>query len=271
VIETNNFSGHVAGIIPVAGISLEFNMPWHDSLIPIHKNYHAIERAVNTAASAGCSTIWIVLHRETQPLFRKIIGEWVYDPLSVWKGSNVFFNKIEIPVYYVAINPKDRLRRDSLAWSCLYGARVCSYVCAKISKWVVPKKYFVVSPYGVINEEIVKKSRDLIKSNKNIIFTKDSASFLKNNHLPFSFSKEEFEKCKRNFKEKYTGDETRKTFGEVFEPINLENYESIEADWFYDISSWDGYRDFLSSTHSIECQKPKYMINHKWWGFVKDT
>ena len=54
----NNF--HLAGIIPVAGQPLEFNMPWHDSLMPIAPDYLALERSVVECAYAGCETIWIV-------------------------------------------------------------------------------------------------------------------------------------------------------------------------------------------------------------------
>jgi len=271
VIETNQYSRHLAGIIPLAGPPLDFNMPWHDSMIPINSGYHAVERAINTAALAGCNTIWVILHREAQPLIRKKIGEWIYDPESIWKGYNVFFNKIEVPIYYVCVNPIDRYRRDSLAWSSLYGAKVASYISAKISKWVLPKKFLVVSPYGISNDETIKNCREILRSDKNIAIINNSKTFLDNIHSPFSFSQKEYEECRKNFKQKYTGDETRKTFGEVFESIKLESYDKIEADWFYNISSWEGYRQFLSSQHNILCQRPKYMVNHEWWGLVKDT
>ena len=145
MLETNNFSDHIAGIIPVAGLPLSFNMPWHDCLMPVHEDYHAIERAVHTAAMAGCNTIWVVLHRETQPLIKEKLGEWVYDPKTVWVPPKTYWNKREIPVYYVAINPRDRNRRDSHAWSCIYGAKVASYTSRKLSKWVIPKRFLVVS------------------------------------------------------------------------------------------------------------------------------
>lgn len=271
MIETNLYSTHIAGIIPIAGIPLDFNMPWDDCLIPVHQNYHAVERAVHTAAVAGCSTIWIISYRETQPLIKKKIGEWVYDPESIWKPPNVFFNKKEIPIYYVAINPKDRRRRDSQAWSVLYGAKVSSYVSMKISRWVIPRKFLVVSPYGVIDEEAIKSSRDIICGQPNIYFESNGKSFLDNEHLPFTFTQQEYEECKKFFIERYTGDETKKTFYDIFSPINLMSYSKIEPKWFYNISTWDGYSKFIGSEYNKLCARPKYMVTHKWWGLVKDT
>ena len=37
---------NLAGIVPVAGQPLDFNFPWHDSLMPIGHNYLAVEKAV---------------------------------------------------------------------------------------------------------------------------------------------------------------------------------------------------------------------------------
>ena len=61
-------SFHLAGIIPIAGQDLDFNMPWHDCLMPIAQNYLAVERAVVECAYAGCETIWVVCHDDMQPL-----------------------------------------------------------------------------------------------------------------------------------------------------------------------------------------------------------
>ena len=50
---------HLAGIIPVAGQPLDFDLPWHDSCAPIAPDYLAVERAIVECAYAGCETIWI--------------------------------------------------------------------------------------------------------------------------------------------------------------------------------------------------------------------
>jgi hypothetical protein len=243
-------------------------MPWHDCLMPINQDYHAVERAVHTAAMAGCNTIWIVLHRETQPLIKKKITSWLYDPTHVWDMVNPFFSKKEIPVYYVAINPKDRNRRDSQAWSALYGARVASYISLKISRWVVPKRFLVVSPYGVTCEESIRKCRLDLKGSQNIAFTYNGKTFLEDEHLPFTFDDEQYKICKEHFRINYTGDDSHKTFKELFSVIDAGSYRNVAVDYHYNISNWDGYKRFLGSEHNNLCERPKYLVKHKWHGFV---
>lgn len=271
MIETLDTSTHIAGIIPIAGQPLNFNMPWHDSLMPVHENYYAVERAVHTAAMAGCNTIWVVLHRESQPLIKKKLGEWVYDPKSVWVPPQTYWNKREIPVYYVAINPKDRNRRDSQAWSCLYGAKVASYVSRKLSKWLLPKRFLVVSPYGVVDEKAIESTRDILRGDKNLLFTKNNKTFLDNEHLPFTFCQNEYLKCKKNFSEIYSGDDRDLNFSDIFSGINTEIYDKIDLEWYYKITNWLEYKDFIGSEHNNLCIRPKYMVTHKWWGLIKDS
>jgi hypothetical protein len=270
MIETNNSSEHLAAIIPIAGESLNLNMPWHDSLMPIHENYHAIERAVHTAAVAGCNTIWIVMHRESQPIIRKKLGSWIYDPETVWKNPYPHLQVREIPIYYVAINAKDRNRRDSLAWSCLYGAKVASYTSKKISKWLLPKRFLVIPPYGVVPEDEIKNSRDILRGSQNIVFTNSDKSFKDNEFLPFTFSQKEYEECRIYFRDRYSGDETMRTFKDIFKPVSLENYTNIKLNWYYNISDWSGYTNFITSQHNKLCTRPKYMVGRDWWGLVKD-
>ena len=74
---------HLAGIVPIAGQSLDFDMPWHDSLMPIAQNYLAVERAVVECAYAGCETIWVVCHDDMQPLIRHRLGDYAQDPVWV--------------------------------------------------------------------------------------------------------------------------------------------------------------------------------------------
>ena len=112
---------NLAGIIPTAGQSLDFNFPWHDSLIPVGHNYLAVEKAVFDCAMAGCDTIWIVCPKDMQPLIRYRLGDYVVDPWRFYHELH-FSGKPktrEISIYYVAALPKDADRRDCLAWSII--------------------------------------------------------------------------------------------------------------------------------------------------------
>ena len=64
----NNF--HLAGIIPVAGRRLEYDLPFPDVLLPIAKDYTLLESAIVECAYAGCDTIWIICNDDTAPLLR---------------------------------------------------------------------------------------------------------------------------------------------------------------------------------------------------------
>ena len=99
---------HLAGIVPIAGQPLEFGFPWHDSLMPIASNYMAIEHAVQECAMAGCETIWVVCHNDTQPLIRHRLGEWILDPAARTTGLFAGDQERRIPIFYVPIHPKDR-------------------------------------------------------------------------------------------------------------------------------------------------------------------
>lgn len=69
--EENISKYHLAGIIPVAIVPLDFKMPWNDALMPIAPNFCAIERSVYECAQAGCETIWIICNSEIIPLMRR--------------------------------------------------------------------------------------------------------------------------------------------------------------------------------------------------------
>jgi hypothetical protein len=236
--------------------------------MPIHEDYHAIERAVYSASLAGCNTIWVVLHRETQPIIRKKLGDWVYDPEHVWKGYNHFLNKLEIPVYYVAIRPVDKNRRDSFAWSSLYGARMATKAAIRISKWLHPQRYLVVSPYGVVADETMLKARELIRGDKNLLFRHRDRTFLGNTNMPFTFDNDDLKTAHLNFKSTFTGEDTERKWSDIFGHMTTEGREIIDMDWYYNIIDWNRYAHFIGSKENNKCRRPKFMVTHKWRGFV---
>ena len=111
---------HLAGIVPVAGQPLDFNMPWHDSLMPISQNYLAVERAVIECAYAGCETIWLICHTDMQPLIRHRLGDYVQDPVWINRRYELQRDKFHkpVPIHYVPIHPRDREKRELLILEC---------------------------------------------------------------------------------------------------------------------------------------------------------
>jgi hypothetical protein len=135
---------------------------------------------------------------------------------------------------------------------------------------MIPKRFLVIPPYGVVADEAMKASRNLLRGQHNIVYTKDDKTFLDNEYMPFTFDMDGYEICRKKFKDEYTGNETRKTYNDIFSQIDLSRYAKIQMPWFYNISSWDGYSNFIGSKHNLLCSRPPYMISKKWYGLVKD-
>ena len=258
----NNF--HLAGLIPVAGQKLEFNMPWHDCLMPLTPDYLAIEKSVVACAYAGCETIWIVCNNDTQPLIRHRIGDYVQDPVWVFRKFEKRANNFQkiIPIFYVPIHPKDREKRDCLSWSVLYGAHTSNKVAGSMSNWLRPDKYFVDFPYGVYAVSTLREHRSLLSSENNFCLKYENKNVANNFYLPFTFSYDDYRRMNRDFRNNSTGlykkydlDKKEKlplkdrysarsfNLEDVFHGLKFA--EAAETDWYYGIDNWDGYVEFL--------------------------
>lgn len=266
---------HLAGVIPVANLQTDFGLSTPDVLLPVAKNFSAIQKSVFECAMAGCNTIWIVANDDLAPIVKKAVGEWVYDP--VYYQSPAKFSseqRKEIPIYYVPIHPKDRARRDSYGWSVLYGIHCAWRVAYSLSQWVAPDKYYISFPLSALDVYQVRSWRRQISDPQRNLFFTHNQSFIKHN-LPISFTMtgEDFKICRRTINQKTTREYLPPSPGhrypsqklplqdrwsarhfkleEVFEPVNEVDSHKVELDWHYDISSWEGYRNFLSSEHAI--------------------
>ncbi len=267
---------HLAGIIPVANLKTDMGIQTPEILLPINTSFTAIQKSVFECAMAGCNTIWIVANDDLAPIVRKIVGEWVYDP--VYFNKPVAFSseqRKEIPIYYIPIHPKDRDRRDSYGWSILYGAYSAWKVAFKLSKWITPDKYYVSFPMSTYDVHSIREYRPLIKHKENNFFLSYDGDTVKNNKpIAFTFTGEDFKKCRRSVNKQTTreylppsGDQqypTQKiplserwsarqfTLQTIFKEVSEKSATKIDLDWYYDISSWSGYRDFLASDFSVE-------------------
>tara|TARA_R110002020_G_scaffold37239_17_gene112578 strand:+ start:18167 stop:19042 length:876 start_codon:yes stop_codon:yes gene_type:complete len=268
---------HLAGIVPVAGPSFDFGFDWHDCLMPIEKDYTAIERAVYECAMVGCHTIWIIANNDMQPLIKNRIGEWIQDP--VWYGRShdryPTESRKEIPIYYAPIHPKDRDRRDSLGWSVLYGAYVSYTTSYALSSWLVPHKYYCAFPYGVYDAEELREHRAAIANPEKNIFTSYNDRTVKDNeYLSFTFNGEDFKNC-RNYinqittRQYYPPEENEKypnkrlpvserwsaknfDMSTVFKMLSTKKIENISLSWYYPIDSWDNYKQYMSSNKRLK-------------------
>ena len=278
---------HLAGIVPVANLDTDFGLETPEVLLPIAESYTAIQKSVFECAMAGCNTIWIVANDDLAPIIRKIIGEWIYDPAYLSRYAKFSSEQQkEIPIYYVPIHPKDRARRDSYGWSVLYGAYSAWKVSYKISKWLTPEKYYVSFPMSAYDVSQIREHRKAIRHRTNNIFLSYDGDTVKNNKpIAFTFTGDDFKQCRRSVNKLTTREYLPPSQGSqypsqkrplserwsarhfnlqtVFEMISEKSATKINLDWYYDISTWSGYRDYLGSKYSIKTPEERLTKPHK--------
>tara|TARA_B100000085_G_scaffold271219_1_gene284458 strand:+ start:34 stop:912 length:879 start_codon:yes stop_codon:yes gene_type:complete len=266
---------HLAGIIPIANLQTDFDTHVPEVMLPLAPGFAAIQKSVAECAMAGCNTIWIVANDDMAPIIREIVGEWVYDPVY-YEGRGRFSSeqRKEIPIYYVPIHPKDRQRRDSYGWSVLYGIYCAWRVATNISQWIAPDKYYVSFPLSAFDIEQIRPWRQKISHpSRNLFFTHKNYHIKNNLPISFTMTGEDFKLCRRAINQKTTREylppspnhqyPTQKLplaerwsaryfeLDEIFDAVDETNANKVELAWYYDVSCWDGYRDFLASDFSL--------------------
>tara|TARA_Y100000296_G_C5132596_1_gene236376 strand:- start:140 stop:931 length:792 start_codon:yes stop_codon:yes gene_type:complete len=246
-------------------------------MLPVNKGFTAIQKSVFECAMAGCQTIWIVANEDLAPIVRKTVGEWAYDPVYYNRTFTKFYSEVrkEIPIYYVPIRDKDRSRRDSYGWSILHGINSAWWVANRISKWLVPEKYFISFPMTAYDIFSLRQHRKRISNkNANFFITYQGQTAKDNLPLPFTMRGEDFIQCRRKVNKQTTREylpplEGQKypseklpleerwsarnfDFDLIFEAVSEKDAEMISLNWFYDLASWENYKAFLGSKNIIE-------------------
>jgi len=260
-------------------------------LQPIGANYLAVERAVLECAWAGCETIWLVCNDDMQPLIRSRLGEYIIDPVSLGRLNKYpSESRRKIPIYYVPIHPKDLGKRDCLAFSVLYGALTSYHVSNKISKWVVPSRYYTAFPYGVYDPSMLREHRPDISSDKSFFLSNDGKTVADGEYLGFTFDSEEYKEYKRVITEQGTGyrpagakfgDEAMLPFEKrwsavhfnldtVFGSAKIAEAKVVELPRHDNIDSWQGLKNYLGSDRELE--KPdKLILSSRQWNKIGES
>ncbi len=273
---------HMAGIIPVAGLETDFNQQLPEVMMPVDAAFTAIQKSVYECAIAGCQTIWIVANNDLAPIIRNTVGEWIYDPVY-YETKSMFpsENRKEIPIYYVPVHPKDRDKRDSYGWSILYGAYSAWLVAAKISKWVLPEKYYVSFPLSVYDLSFLRTHRlEIAARDTNFFLSYEGKTVKDDLPIAFTFNGDDFKACRNHINQTTSREYLPRSPGQIFPTHKLPYDERWSArhfplskvlkkvseknrilksvNWYYDISQWDNYKAYLGSKNIIE--KPKYPL-----------
>lgn len=266
---------HLAGIIPVAQLKTDYESPTPEVLTLLAPDYTAIQNAVMACAMAGCKTIWIVANNDLAPIVKKAVGEWVYDPVYYQRQFTKFYSNVrkEVPIYYTPIHPKDLDRRNSYGWSILHGIYSSWFVSYKISRWILPKKYFIAFPMSVYDFYSLREMRPQIQDmNKNFLLSYKDKTILDSAPLSFTMTGDDYLRCKRHVNKITTREFLRPSPGQlpsekrplnerwsarffelstVFEKLNVKNNTTHELEWFHDIRNWGEYCDYISSDHKL--------------------
>lgn len=281
-------SFHLAGIVPVAGQPLDFECPWHDSMMPVAPNYLAVERAVVECAYAGCETIWVVCNDDMQPLIRYRLGDVIYDPVLMARkySPSPADERKPITIYYIPIHPKDRDRRDCLAWSILHGALSAYHISKSISKWTIPDRYYAAFPYGVYEPSILREYRKDISSRRDFFLSHQDKTVRDGEYLGFTFDEGGYFRYRDTVRQEGTGIRVPGQVGipteslpleerwsarffsldKVFKSARLDGAKKVDLPWYQKIDSWEKYCGYAGSQWSRSLSRPdKCILSYREW------
>ena len=282
---------HLAGIIPVHKNDFSFGFEWPDSLMPVASKLTAIERSVMECAWAGCETIWIICNDDISPVIRHRVGEMVQDPVWLRKlDTHPSMTRKPIPIFYVPIHPKHRDKLDCYGWSIIYGALTIFKIAVKMSKWLVPGRYYVSFPYSVYDPKIVREYRKEISSSKGFCLSHDGKTIKDGEKLGFTFDKNDFVNYRRVIRKQGTGlykapqvgmyprekhpvgqRHTARHFPleKVFASTDVDNSRVVSLPWSYNIDNWDEYVKYMASEHQASIRRPnKLFLSYREWNEI---
>jgi hypothetical protein len=250
--------------------------------MPLNINYTAIERAVLECASAGVDSIWITVSREHLTLLRKVLGDFIYDPLfffNMRKVKYAYDYQKRIPIFYCPMRIKDMGLKDSEAFGIINSALCAKRFSSKLSSNLEPVMYYAAFYDAIYHPFVAMTNRPLINSTKNFHFTFNGKTFKDNEPLGFTFSNQQLIDCHAHVRDTGTRkyktisefkvdgkwqellpkeerwSATRYTVDKVFEPVILEGSNSYSLKWFYNMNTWEGYRAYIGGHCTL--RRPK--------------
>ena len=267
---------HLAGIIPIANIQTDHENALPGVLVPMTNGFNAIQKSVYECALAGCNTIWIVANDDMIPLIRKVVGEWVYDPVYYARKFSKFYKeqRKEVPIYYVPIHPKHRDKVDNYAWSVIYGANVAYWIHTMFSRWTQPDRYYISFPMGMMDPKEVLEHRSILRKGAPFYFSYNGKTVKDGLPLSFVIDPDEWRRAKRIIttnasyykappegempSERLPKEERYISLGYGLEDVfgGATDGTTQEMKSFYDLTSWAGYVKFISSGLGERTKRP---------------
>jgi hypothetical protein len=279
----NDGGNHMAGIVPAIGPKTCFGMLWGDGFIPVAPKMHAIELAVLECAYAGCTTIWVVIDDVNLPLARSRLGEMIQDPIYISRRTR--FKSLEyraIPIFYIPMPTWHSNKEECVSWTILHGALTAKSIGKIISKWVMPDRFYISFPHGIISPRSLRPFRDdIMRAPRFALTLNDIRSTPDTSMLSFRLDEDVLLKLSNKFqhvdRHVLQGSELsdEKEYYKTEFPLDkffsngileLESGTTLDVSWYHQIDSWDNYCEYLGSEHRKEIQHPgKLIMGKKAW------
>ena len=268
---------NVAGIIPLTGKDNSFDFPWPDYMQPLREGFLAYERSVMECAYAGCDSIWIVCDDSVAPMIKSRLGDYVMSPKYFEEKDFVKkkdYHEKWIPIFYTPMAQKHKDRRDSLGWSALHGALTAFQVSSKMSRWLLPTKYFVSFPYGIYDTMFIKHHRNDIRGNKSFYLSYNEETVKNNKYLAFTFFPRDWSIIKHHVKSQCTGgsklipvherwSSRHFKLDKVFGSDVLSIDKKVEIPHYYDLDNWNNLKQYYASDLTISRPTKKFIKPYK--------
>ncbi len=279
---------NMAGVIPVVKNKNMLNSPYGiDALTLVGDGGElAIQKAILSAAIAGCETVWIVGREDSMRFIRDRVGEYIIDPKSWFlnnlpqnshksftqKVSDAYGESRKIPIYYVQTPSRALDIRDTEAWLGLYGAYVALKTNLAVSNWLIPSRFFIISPYTIVADEELKSYRKLLRKRySKYLFTHDNKTIYDGLNLPVTIEYADIRKLFDESKKLYTNVTlTSKSEDEIVDKMMNMGYpeyyssflkdeaDKLELKQYYRIENWNSYREYISSDLCKNTTLPYY-------------
>lgn len=161
-------------------------------------------------------------------------------------------NRSVVPIFYAPLSFKHQ-NKLGVGVSVMDGIYSSFHVSSKISKWLVPHRYYVSSPYGIYDPQI-NRLRSELASDVSFFLSHDERTALDGEHLGFCLGVEEVKHCSYLFKKM----DVRTNFSLdiiLDNDIVRNKLKKFEIEKYYNIQNWQGYEDMWKDPLTIY---PKY-------------
>lgn len=214
---------------------------------------------------------------------KSVVGMYVEDPILAQLPVEYKENfSMKIPIWYASLPVRDLGRRDCYGRTILAAAEYSIDVSKRLSDKLIPEKFYVSFPQSVYSPWMLQKHRKKIKSfNQNFYIKSKSGTIIDGQELGFTFFLGDFNRFLKDFKSRDKGawegssfdklvrkpiDQrnlaSKLTLDEVFRSATLEGAIVHESEKIHNISTWDGYTEYIKASHYYRMPKKVKYFKH---------